>query len=142
MLIIDSTAALASALNQPLDQHPILLLTTRRDQLDGSGDLGDAARFIVVEPRDRLSEVEAAIGFPLVTAVADGICLDDPDTVPSWEWAEHHEGGWIELAFIFSDDGKADVLLVNEREGADPDLIDLLRHHLTLDHERSGSLVP
>ncbi|MBB3909727.1 hypothetical protein [Sphingomonas desiccabilis] len=142
MLIIDSTAAMASALDQPLDEHLMMLLTTRRDQLNGSDDLGETARFLVVEPRDSLAEVEAAIGFPLVTDIADGICLDDPDTVPSWEWAEHHEGGWIELAFIFSDDGAADVLLVNDREGGDPDLIDLLRHHLALDHEQTGSLVP
>lgn len=139
MLIIDSTAAMAVALDQPLDPALRRLLTTRRDQLAGAGDLGHAARFLVVEPRDTLADVEAALGFPIITGVEDGVRLDDPDAVPCWEWAENHDGGWVEAAFVYSEDGAADVLLVCEGQGIDPNLIALLRHHAPYGHENLGA---
>lgn len=139
MLIIDSTAAMAVALDQPLDPALRRLLTTRRDQLAGAGELGDAARFLVVEPRDTLADVEAELGFPIVSGVEEGVCLDAPDAVPCWEWAEHHDGGCLEATFLFSDDGAADVLLVCTGQGIDPDLIALLRHHAPHGHEHLGA---
>ncbi len=125
-MIIDTSAAFAPALERPIDAHLPAPLILRRDQL--GGDIEDAARFFVVEPVDSIADVEAAVGFPLV--------IDD---APSWEWIERHEGGWIEIAFVFSDDGPADVLLVPDRTTIDPALADLLHRYAPAAHEATGT---
>lgn len=121
MLIIDSTAAMARALDQPLDPDLKRLLGLRRDQLA-------EARFIVVDASDTIASIERAIGFPLL--------LDDQ---PTWEWAERH-GSVIEVAFIFGD--AADVLLVPDRDGTDAALIALLHLHAAEDLERQQATAP
>lgn len=132
MLIIDTPAALARALDQPLDPDLRRLLELRREQA-GAGL--EAARFIIVEVADTTASVEAAIGFPL-------LLHDGGDVAPAWEWAERHDGGWIEVVFVLSDDGPADVLLVPERDGTDADLINLLHLHAADDLERQHATAP
>ena len=64
MHIIDTRAALARALDQPLDPDLRRFLTTRLAEL--GEHVWEAARFIVVEVGDTLAEAEAAIGFPFL----------------------------------------------------------------------------
>lgn len=127
MLIIDTAAAMAHALDRPLDPDFRQLLTLRRDQA------GDAARFIVVQPGDTIISIEEAIGFPVMLH-------DGDDAAPAWEWAQRHDGGWIEVVFVLSDDGPADVLLVPDRDGTDADLIALLHIHTAADLERQHAI--
>lgn len=127
MQIIDSMAALARAMNELTDPALKLLLTLRRNQ---AGDyMEEAARFLIVEPPDTLAEVEAAIGFPLAT-----------DEAPSWEWLEHHDGGWIEIVFVFSDECPADVLLVPTSADIDAGLIALIQRHASTDDQPAGTI--
>ena len=116
MIIIDSAKALAVAFARPLDTNLARLLMLRRGQL--GGDVQDAACFIILEPPDTLADVEAAVGFPMLL-----------DGVPTWEWAERHDGGWTEVVFVFGD--SADVVLVPDGDDTDPTLIAIIQEHVT-----------
>jgi len=112
MQLLDTYEALARAAATTPDPQLRRILELRCDQLGppGSWEPENLARFHVVEPGDTLADIEAALGFaPLVNYV------DDPDSAFPPEWAEDH-GGWLELVFILSDDGPAEVLLVPEND--------------------------
>lgn len=104
-------------LQEVLDPALRALLTSRSDQLlaNASGyELSEIAHFIVAETGDPIDEIEAAANYPLITE-------------PAFEWAVDH-GGWFETVTVLSDDGFGIVLLVPDRDGIDPTLLNLLRH--------------
>jgi hypothetical protein len=115
MLNIIDSAAVARALDSPLDGRIKAFLVLRADQLSEhiDTDLGELAHWIVVEPGDGVSELETAAGYPIITK-------------PAFEWVLDH-GGFYELPTILSDDGFGVVLIIPEREGVDPDLLKLCR---------------
>lgn len=119
MLIIHSSAAMARALDQPIDPHLKRLLALRRDQLlvDGIDELADIACFVCVFPGDGLEAAEAAVGFPIII-----------DGGPTFEWCLDH-GGWLEAPIILSDDGYGVVLLVMDDPATDSALLAVLREH-------------
>ena len=90
---------------------------------DGA-DIGDAVHFLVFEPGDSLCQLEANIGFTPLQNLVDGSFYGDPDFTPSWECIEFHVG-WIELVYVFTDDGFSTVIFVQRDEGVEPDLIAL-----------------
>ena len=107
MLTLTDRDALRRAARDPtLDPHLRAVLRLRHDQPD--------AHFHVVECGDALADAEAAVGFPLTL-----------DGAPAWEWLERHPGGWLEVVFVLSDDGPAQVLLTPD---ASP-IAGLLRAH-------------
>lgn len=123
MLIIDSNAAMAAALDGPLEPELRRLLTIRRDQLDGYDlDLADMARIVVVAAGDSLTDVEAALQLPIATNLVDGSTIGTSNFTPSWEYAERHPSGWTEIVYILSDDGFGLVLMVPDVDGIDPTL--------------------
>ena len=103
------------------------LLSQRLTQLTGpaGGEFADLAHFVVIEPRDTLSAIESALGFPIGV---DGIRFGEADFSPSWEWSEDH-GAFFELVFIFTDDGFAHVLFVLDDEELDAALLAMCREH-------------
>jgi hypothetical protein len=108
MLTINDGGSLLRALRMPLDTRIKQLLLRRCDQL---GTIEDQARFVVVQPGDRASFLEDALGFSPLRNPVDGSRFGDADFTPGWEWIERHEFGW-ELCFVFTDDGFAHVILV------------------------------
>lgn len=117
MQIIRTWADLAHYVNGPIDPDIKCLLLTRRDQLMEFGDLTDLGTFALVQPGDRLCDIEAELGFSIVI-----------DAVPAWEWIERHGAIW-EAPVILSDDGFGNVLIVPDVEGIDPRLLALCREH-------------
>ena len=117
---IDSSAAMARALDSPIDQDLKRLLALRHDQLladtDGAYDLGALVHIIVVEPNDTVAEIETAAGYPVVTD-------------PAFEWVQQHSG-WFEAVTILSDDGFGIALFVPDRNDTDPALLALLREQV------------
>lgn len=128
MLSIRSTAAMTRALEMPLDMNLRALLLRRRSQLIeyDHQDIGDLANFIIVQEGDRLDEVEAELGFPVLTNLVDGSRYGEPGYEPSWEWIERHPG-WFEAVFVLTDDGFGWVLFVQDAAGIDADLLSLCR---------------
>lgn len=117
MLNIMNSAALARALDSPLDNVIKHLLITRRDQLAEhiECDIGELAQWIVIEPGDSVADLEKAAGFPIITD-------------PAFEWVLDH-GGLFEVPTILSDDGFGVVLIVPDVDGIDPVLLTLCREH-------------
>lgn len=115
MLNIMNSAAMARALDSPLNNDIKTLLITRRDELAEhiECDIGELAQWIVIEPGDRVADIEGAAGFPIITD-------------PAFEWVLNH-GGLFELPTILSDDGFGVVLIVPDVEGIDPALLTLCR---------------
>lgn len=137
MLTIKSSAALERALDTPL--HPTLkrLLTLRRDQLAEFGD--DLLNFVVIEPRDTIASITTALGVSPLAGIIDGATSGTPDFVPAFEWVADH-GGWLEVPFIFSDDGTGVVLIVQDDDGVDADLLALLRAYAVPSQARQAVL--
>lgn len=119
MISIRSSADLARALDEPLDPAMRALLTLRRDQLTGGGDvdLGDLAHFILARCSDTLPLIVAETGFPLTG-----------DEAPI-EWVQRHPGGILEAAIITTDEGFAVVIFVKDCILTDPDLLRALLAH-------------
>lgn len=117
MLNIANSAALARALDSPLDDAIKRLLITRRDQLAEyvESDIGELAQWLVIEPGDSIADIENAAGFPIITDL-------------TFEWVMDHSG-LFELPTILSDDGFGVVLIVPEVEGIDPALLIVCREH-------------
>jgi len=122
MLTITDGGSLARALRMPLDPRLKQLLIERRDQL--GGDIVDIARFIVVQPGDRMTALKDQLGWSLFENVTDGRHFGDPEFSPSWEWLADH-GHCFEMVFIMTDDGFAHVALIQNAQGVDPDLLQL-----------------
>lgn len=91
MLQLRTWEELATALASPLDATARRILTAHRDRLAEFADyeLNEIAAFVIVEPGE---DPAAIVGTPLP------------------EYRTHHEG-WIEEAFIVSDDGFGWVVL-------------------------------
>lgn len=122
MQLIDTYEALDRAAATTPDPQLRRILALRRDQLGPakSWEPEKLARFHLVEPGDTLADIEASVGFSPLESFVDGSRYPDPDFAPSWEWAECHSGGWIELVFITSDGAPAEVLLVPASEAMQP----------------------
>ena len=127
MLTIIDGGSRARILTLPIDLRLKRLLMKRRDQL--GGDIKDSARFIVIEPGDRMEAFERELGWSILTTL-EGQCFGDPDYYPTWEWLADH-GHCFELVYIFTDDGFAHVVLIEKALGVDPDLLKLCEQYAT-----------
>lgn len=118
MISIMNSAALARALDSPIDPALKRLLMLRRDQLlsDTDYDLADLAHLICVEPADTTAEIEAVAGWPVISS-------------PAFEWVMDHDG-ILEAPVILDDSGYGIVLMVPQVPGVDPALLSLLRDQL------------
>lgn len=123
MLIIDNTDDLRKALKSELPASVKALLQER-------ADLIDLATFIIPQPGDTVSAIEAAGGIGIATNMIDGSRYGEEGYMPSFEWAADH-GGAIEMPFILSDDGSGTVLIVPDVDGIDPKLLAIARHYAT-----------
>jgi len=104
------------------------LITGYVDRLsDGEGfELGNLVHFVVMHRDDTLIELEAALGFSVMTNRSNGCCYGDPDFLPSWEVIEVHHH-WYEMVYVLADDGFGIVVLVDKH--ADVQLINMLKHY-------------
>jgi len=129
MLTIIDGRSLTRALSTSIDSRLKQLLSDRVRQLDAE-DLSTVARFVIVEPGDSLKALEAELGFSVFQNPGDGTRFGDPDFTPGWEWIEDH-GLTFELVFVFTDDGFAHVVLVENVKGVVPALLKLCGQYVT-----------
>jgi hypothetical protein len=114
----------ADSVAQVSDPDVRQLIQRRIRDLTESGDyeLADLAFFIVVEPGDPLSALDAQLGFPVLCNRWDGTRYDEPAFTRSWEILEE-SAGCFEIVFVLSDDGFGVEIFVPKCEGIDPDLL-------------------
>ena len=104
------------------------LVALRLQQLAPSATPATPCEFIVVEPRDAVSVIEHAVGFPILTGLFDDLPYTDPDFQPCSEILEEHnyeQHRIYEMVFIGSDDGTFTCLVIPCEEGVDADLLAL-----------------
>ncbi len=77
---------------------------------------------IVVEPGDRIDDLESESGCPLLHDLFGEARFGDPDFRPLAEAIEEH-ATCFELVFILNDDGYGIELLVPKADGVDPELL-------------------
>ncbi len=111
------------------------LVALRFRQLN-SPDVLDApdAELIVVEGGDAVSEIEAAIGLPILHGLFDDLPFGHPDFNPCFDILEEHTHGntrIYELVCISNDDGAVTAIFVADTEGIPSDLLALCRSFAT-----------
>ena len=129
MLIIRNPSDLPRIANPAIRQ----LVALRFQQLAPSAapatpGMSPDGYFVVVEAGDAVSEIELAVGFPVLSGLFDDLPYTDPDFQPCSEILEehHHEQRRIyEMVFIGSDDGTFTCLVIPCEEGVDADLLAL-----------------
>lgn len=133
MLLLRSSAAMARALDSPLDEGLRELLLLRQSQLNENDKLefSEVAFFLIVEVEDDLGALEAQLGFSPLVNPMDDTRYGDPDFTPWWDWIEDHNG-WFELVFVLTDDGFAHVVLIRDGEGLAHSLLSLCREQTVI----------
>lgn len=118
MNIIRTWEELAKALATPPYPAVHQILKDTRDRLEEFRDqpLSELCTIIILERTDRLVALESELGFPFDPALA--------------EYVDHHDG-WIELAFVTSDDGFGFVILFEDHPDADQALLSACRAYQT-----------
>lgn len=128
MIIINTPDAMVRALASPLDPLLDRLLRLRVEWLTGYEGYAptDLATFAIIEPTDKLAEIEAALFITLTVNSIDGSRWPEPDFTPLWERCEDH-GGLFEITIILDDSGYGYVLFVPDHDAIDPNLLSLCR---------------
>ena len=87
-------------------------------------EFSELVYFVIVQSGDRIEDVNAALGFALMSNRFDGIPYGEPAFTPSWEVLEEHTGSY-EMVFVLSDDGAGVIVFVMKAEGVPAELRDM-----------------
>jgi hypothetical protein len=128
MLSLHDEATMQAALALPIDPHLHALLTTRIGHYAASG-LSSLTHILVIQPGDTDAVIKQEIGFYPTTSPIDGAHFESLAFHPFWDWLED-QGGWFEMIVTVGDTGFAYILLIENVEGADPDLLALCIAHV------------
>jgi hypothetical protein len=131
MIILRDPVQLTSVANPSIRS----LVELRFRQLNSSDALAAPdAEFIVVEEGDAVSEIEEAVGFPLLHGLFDDLPFGHPDFAPCFEILEEHINDntrIYEMVFISNDDGATTAILIADTEGIDTNLLAMCRSFAT-----------
>lgn len=129
MRILRDEAAIAAVPEADLRQ----LLQKRVAEINEScpWDADELGFFIVIEPGDPVSALETEIGFPVLRGLLDDVPFGHEDFSPSFEWAEIHPEGYLELVYIVNDGGFGYDIFIADQPGVDPELLTMCRTYAT-----------
>ena len=134
MITIYDSAIMARVLSDPIDPDLKTILLNRLALLYpefADWGLSDLAHFIVVEPGDSIEAIEHELGISPFVNLVDGMRFPDPAFAPSWEFCIAR-AGYYDLTFVLSDSGLGIVLLVPDRDGVPPELLELIMAYVTI----------
>ena len=114
------TAADAAKLTDPALRH-LIETTIAALSEDEPFDAAVLGYFLIIEPGDTMAELDAQMGFSILTNRCTGIRFDAPGYTQHFEVLDEH-AGYFELVFILSDDGYGIEVFVPKR-GAAPELL-------------------
>jgi hypothetical protein len=129
-------------LHDPSDLHRITnpavrqLVALRWQQLHFPDDLdSEPVEFIVIEAGDAVTEIDEAVGIPILTSLFDEIPYGHDSYVPPTEYIERHchETGStsFEMYVCLTDEGAGSVVFIADQEGTDTRLLSMLREFST-----------
>jgi hypothetical protein len=110
------------------------LVALRLQQLSPVASPTTPCEFIVVEGGEAVTEIERAVGLPILTGLFDDLPYTDPDFQPCSEILEEHRNEHCciyEMVFIGSDDGTVACVLIPDEKSIDADLLALCRSWAT-----------
>jgi hypothetical protein len=120
MHLIRDTASLAMVSQSHPDPELRSILTARLLELSdyGMDDIGELAHFIVMEEGDHMADLEALLGFPV---------LSDP---PIWEVIESESYlNWYALVYVLGQDGFGVETFIPKELTSAPDLMAICKEH-------------
>ena len=128
MIVIYDRATAAIALARDLDPPTRAALEAELALLtSGEHDLTEWTDIVVVEPGDTEEAVAREAGFSLLADPLSGLRLGLPGAKPGWDHLSLR-GGVFRFVFTFGST-HATVILVPDRPGVLPALLDLCRCH-------------
>lgn len=128
MQILCDSHSIQEAVQSTNDPELTRLMMAHMERLSGyeDFDLGQLVNFIVMGRGDTVIELEAALGFSVMTNRSNGCHYGDADFLPSWEVIEAHHY-WYEVVYVLGDDGFGIVIFVPK--DTDPELIEMLQQY-------------
>ena len=132
MITIYDSADMAHVLSKPIDHNLKAILLERLELLSefSDWDLADLAHFIIVEPGDRIDAIAHELGVNPLVNIVDNAHYPQPSFEPSFEFCIARIG-YFDLTFALCDSGLGLCLLVPDREGVVPQLLELCREYAT-----------
>ncbi len=88
--------------------------------------------FVVVEPGDAVTDIDEALGFPILVNRFDGIPFGRAGFTPSWDVLAEH-AAWFELVYVLSDDGNGVTVFVSKSEGTAVALLAMCRTYAVVE---------
>ena len=133
MITIYDSADMARVLSGPIDPDLKTILLDRLELLDefSAWDLADLAHFVIVEPGDGIESIERELGVNPLVNIVDNAQYPQPSFEPSFEFCIARIG-YFDLTFALCDSGLGLCLLVPDRKGVVPQLLELCREYATL----------
>jgi hypothetical protein len=113
---------------QALEDPDLLELIRRRiaDTAEYVDHFSELVFFVIVEPGDDMTTVDASLSFSLLANRFDGIAFGEPGFTPSWDVLEEHPG-FYELVFVLGQDGQGVTVFVTRGEGVSAELLVMCR---------------
>ena len=117
---------------QALEDPDLLDLISQRiaDTAEYVDHFSELVFFVIVEPGDDITAVDASLGFSLLVNRFDGIAFGEPGFTPSWDVLEEH-AAYYELVYVLSDDGQGVTVFVTRAEGVSAELLAMCREFTT-----------
>ena len=133
MITIYDSADMAQILSGPIDPDLKAILLGRLELLAdfSEWDLADLAHFIIVEPGDSIDAIARELGVNPLVNIVDNAHYPQPSFEPSFEFCIARIG-YFDLTFALCDSGLGLCLLVPDRKGVVPQLLELCREYATL----------
>ena len=132
MITIYDSADMARVLSGPIDPDLKTILLDRLELLAefSEWDLADLAHFIIVEPGDSIDAIARELGVNPLVNIVDNAHYPEPSFEPSFEFCIARIG-YFDLTFALCDSGLGLCLLVPDREGVVPQLLEMCRTYAT-----------
>lgn len=131
----DSPAAIAQAPSTPGLDPVIAQLLADRVHDWAATDLLGLTHVVVVQAGDTEQDILEQIPFSPLRNPLNNSRFGSPDFEPAFDWLSVH-GGWAEVIATVSNDGFAFHLFVDMADGADPELLALVRAYAGEDGRR------
>ena len=132
MITIYDSDDMARVLSKPIDHNLKAILLERLELLSefSDWDLADLAHFIIVEPGARIDAIAHELGVNPLVNIVDNAHYPQPSFEPSFEFCIARIG-YFDLTFALCDSGLGLCLLVPDRKGVVPQLLELCREYAT-----------
>lgn len=132
MYVLRDAAAVRAFLVAGIDAELTALIHARIEELaEYTEQIGELVTFIVVQSGDSVEQIDAALGFDILSNRFDMTTFGSASFTPSWDGLAEH-AGWFDLIYVLSDDGFGIVVYVPKVD-APPELLAMCSRYAAAD---------